>query len=155
MHGGTSTLRAPIAGMVIPLSSVNDQTFAAGLLGQGVAIHPTGNRVVAPAAAKVEAIFPTGYAVALHTDNGLDILIHIGIDTARLEGHYFKVNVAVGDHVNEGDVLIEFDRAAVEAEGCDTTVPILICNSVEFSSIKGRIGDEVEELDQLLVVRDR
>lgn len=155
MHGRTSTLLAPIAGTVIPLSDVNDQTFAAGLLGQGVAIRPTGNRVVAPADAKIDAIFPAGYAVALHTNNGLDILIHVGIDTVQLQGKYFKVCVAVGDQVSEGDVLLEFDREAVEAEGVDPTVPILICNSVEFSDIKGCVGSEVEELDQLLVVRDR
>lgn len=75
MRGRVLTLDAPISGDVIPLSEVNDQTFATGLLGQGVAIRPTGTRVIAPADAKVEAIFPTGHAVALNTVDGLDVLI--------------------------------------------------------------------------------
>ena len=77
MRGRVLTLDAPISGDVIPLSEVNDQTFATGLLGQGVAIQPTGTRVIAPADAKVEAIFPTGHAVALNTVDGLDVLIHV------------------------------------------------------------------------------
>ena len=89
MRGRVLTLDAPISGDVIPLSEVNDQTFATGLLGQGVAIQPTGTRVIAPADAKVEAIFPTGHAVALNTVDGLDVLIHVGLDTVQLEGKHF------------------------------------------------------------------
>ena len=147
MRGRVLTLDAPISGDVIPLSEVNDQTFATGLLGQGVAIQPTGTRVIAPADAKVEAIFPTGHAVALNTVDGLD--------TVQLEGKHFTVHAQVGDIVHKGDVLIEFDREAIAAEGYDVTVPILVCNSVEFSSIKGSVGVHVEEMDQLIVARER
>ena len=149
MRGRVLTLDAPISGDVIPLSEVNDQTFATGLLGQGVAIQPTGTRVIAP------AIFPTGHAVALNTVDGLDVLIHVGLDTVQLEGKHFNVHAQVGDVVHKGDVLIEFDREAIAAEGYDVTVPILVCNSVEFSSIKGSIGEHVEEMDQLIVARER
>ena len=155
MRGRVRTLDAPISGDVIPLSEVNDQTFATGLLGQGVAIQPTGTRVIAPADAKVEAIFPTGHAVALNTVDGLDVLIHVGLDTVQLEGKHFTVHAQVGDIVHKGDVLIEFDREAIAAEGYDVTVPILVCNSVEFSSIKGSVGVHVEEMDQLIVARER
>ena len=151
MRGRVLTLDAPISGDVISLSEVNDQTFATGLLGQGVAIQPTGTRVIAPADAKVEAIFPTGHAVALNTVDGLDVLIHVGLDTVQL----FTVHAQVGDIVHKGDVLIEFDREAIVAEGYDVTVPILVCNSVEFSSIKGSVGVHVEEMDQLIVARER
>ena len=154
-RGRVLTLDAPISGDVIPLSEVNDQTFATGLLGQGVAIRPTGTRVIAPADAKVEAIFPTGHAVALNTVDGLDVLIHVGLDTVQLEGKHFTVHAQVGDIVHKGDVLIEFDREAIAAEGYDVTVPILVCNSVEFSSIKGSVGVHVEEMDQLIVARER
>ena len=146
MRGRVLTLDAPISGDVIPLSEVNDQTFATGLLGQGVAIQPTGT---------VEAIFPTGHAVALNTVDGLDVLIHVGLDTVQLEGKHFSVHAQVGDVVHKGDVLIEFDREAIAAEGYDVTVPILVCNSVEFSSIKGSVGAHVEEMDQLIVARER
>ncbi len=152
---GTTTLLSPLSGTIIPLSDVNDQTFAAGLLGQGVAIEPTGDRVVAPADSKIEAIFPTGHAVALHTSNGLDVLIHVGLDTVKLAGKHFKVHASVGDQVKQGQVLIEFDRGAISEEGFDVTVPILVCNSVEFASIKGNIGKDVNELEQLITVRER
>lgn len=155
MHGRVLSLAAPIAGDVIPLSEVDDQTFATGLLGQGVAIRPTADRVIAPADAKVEAIFPTGHAVALNTVDGLDVLIHVGLNTVELDGRHFKVHAQVGDTVHAGDVLIEFDRKAIEAEGYDVTVPILVCNSVEFSSIKGPVGTHVEEMDQLITARER
>ena len=128
MRGRVLTLDAPISGDVIPLSEVNDQTFATGLLGQGVAIN---------------------------TVDGLDVLIHVGLDTVQLEGKHFSVHAQVGDVVHKGDVLIEFDREAIAAEGYDVTVPILVCNSVEFSSIKGSVGVHVEEMDQLIVARER
>lgn len=150
-----NVLLAPLAGKVIPLSEVNDTTFAPGLLGQGVAIKPTGNKVVAPSDSKVEAVFPTGHAIALHTDEGMDILIHIGLDTVKLDGKYFTVNIEVGQVVHRGDTLIEFDREAIERAGYDVTVPILVCNAVEYASIKGKVGDEVAELDELIVARER
>ncbi|WP_343215916.1 PTS glucose transporter subunit IIA [Collinsella sp. An2] len=146
---------SPLAGKVIPLSEVDDPTFASGSLGEGVAIIPTGSKVVAPSDAKVKAIFPTGHAVALHTNEGLDVLIHVGLDTYKLEGRHFKVHASVGDEVKKGDVLIEFDREAISSEGYDVTAPILICNAVEFSSIKGNVGDTVSELEKLITARER
>ncbi len=154
-HGRSVSLLSPLAGTVIPLEDVNDQTFAAGLLGQGVAIVPSGNEVVAPADCKISAIFPTGHAVALKTNNGLDVLIHVGLETVKLDGRHFSVHVAVGDEVSQGQKIIGFDREAISSEGFDVTAPIIICNSVEFSSIKGVIGSDVAELDQLIVAKER
>lgn len=151
----SNVLLSPLAGKVIPLSEVHDETFSRGLLGDGVAIEPTGNEVVAPADSKVKAIFPTGYAVALHTNEGLDVLIHVGLDTEKLDGRHFKVRASVGDAVKKGDVLIEFDREAIEAEGFDVTAPILICNSAEYASIRGSVGDTVSELDKLITAKQR
>lgn len=151
----SKTLLSPLAGTVISLSEVQDQTFAAGLLGQGVAVVPTGDKVVAPADCKVEAVFPTGHAVALHTNDGLDVLIHIGLDTVKLDGRHFDVRASVGQAVKRGDVLIEFDRAAIQQEGFDVTAPILVCNAVEFASIKGNVGASVSALDELISVRCR
>lgn len=148
-------LTAPVAGHVISLSAVQDETFAKGLFGQGLAIQPTGNRIVAPSAGKIESVFPTGHALALHTVEGLHVLIHVGIETYEDTNDRFKVNVAEGDSVRKGDVLIEFDREALIADGFDVTVPILICNSAEFVSIKGRSGVDVDELGSFLVARAR
>lgn len=155
IRGKSSVLLSPLAGKVIPLADVKDTTFASGSLGEGVAIEPSGSKVVAPADSKVNAIFPTGHAVALHTNEGLDVLIHVGLDTYKLGGRHFKVCALVGDEVKKGDVLIEFDRDAITAEGYDITAPILICNSVEFSSIKGKVGNTVGELEQLITARER
>lgn len=155
IRGKSSVLLSPLAGKVIPLADVKDTTFASGSLGEGVAIEPSGSKVVAPADSKVNAIFPTGHAVALHTNEGLDVLIHVGLDTYKLGGRHFKVCASVGDEVKKGDILIEFDRDAITAEGYDITAPILICNSVEFSSIKGKVGNTVGELEQLITARER
>ena len=83
------------------------------------------------------------------------MLIHVGLDTVKLDGKYFNVKAQVGQSVRKGDVLIEFDREAIEREGYDVTAPILICNSVEFSSIRGNVGDTVKELDTLITARER
>lgn len=155
MHARESVLRSPLAGNVKPLSEVKDQTFALGLLGEGVAIDPTGNRVVASSDAKVEAIFPTGHAVALKTKDGFDVLIHVGLETYNLEGRHFSVKAEPGDSVAAGDVLIEFDREAIIAEGYDITVLVLIRNAAEFASLKGSVGEHVAELDQLIAVKSR
>ena len=155
VHGRDNVLLAPLAGKVIALSEVKDPIFSTGSLGDGVAIEPTGDKVVAPSDSKVKAIFPTGHAVALHTHDGLDVLIHVGLDTYKLNGRHFKVHASVGDEVKKGEVLIEFDRDAIRAEGYDVTAPILICNAVEFSRIEGNVGDTVTELEQLITTRER
>lgn len=148
-------LASPLAGRVLPLQEVQDDTFSTCILGEGVAVEPTGNRVVAPADARVVAIFPTGHAVALRTVDGFDVLIHIGIDTVKLQGRHFKVRASQGQDVKRGDVLIEFDREAIRAEGYDIIVPVLLRNVLEYSVIRGCEGDLVEELDPLLAVRVR
>ena len=153
IHGRSSVLLSPLAGKVIPLSDVRDPVFSSGSLGEGVAIEPTGCKVVAPSDSKVKAIFPSGYAVALHTNEGLDVLVHIGLDTEKLEGRYFTVHASVGDTVRKGDVLIEFDRDAITREGYDLTASILVCNAAEFSSIKGKVGNTVGELEKLITAR--
>lgn len=147
-------LPSPLAGDIVPLADVQDETFSKGLLGEGVAVRPSLGRVVAPSICRIEAIFPTGHAVALHTVEGLDVLIHVGLDTVSLGGRFFKVNVRMGDTVNRGDVIIEFDREAILRQGLDLTVPILIRNSAEFASVRSREGS-VRELERLIVARER
>ncbi|MBY4797287.1 PTS glucose transporter subunit IIA [Collinsella sp. AGMB00827] len=148
-------LASPLAGRVVSLGEVNDEVFASGMLGEGVAIQPLSNRVVAPADAKVEVIFPTGHAVALRTDDGLDILIHLGLNTVNLNGEHFVVHAQPGDTVRRGQVLIEFDRRAIASAGFDTIVPVLLRNALEFSSVKPVVNEIVNELDDLIRVRPR
>lgn len=113
-------------GTLIPIEDVQDETFASKVLGDGAAVMPSEGKVYAPADAEVVSIFDTKHAVCLHTDGGADILIHIGIDTVKLEGKYFTSHVDNGDHVKKGDLLVEFDKDAVEKAGYNTAIPVIV-----------------------------
>ena len=101
---------SPIAGDIVPLDQVNDATFASGLLGKGVAIAPQQGRVVAPVSGSVASLFKTKHAIGIESDDGAEILIHVGIDTVKLDGAHFTAHVREGEQVAPGDLLIEFDQ---------------------------------------------
>lgn len=119
-------MRQPLQGTIVPLEDVPDSTFADRLLGGGVAIDPSGNQVVAPAAGVVSQAFPTGHAVALTLDDGAEVLIHVGLDTVKMNGEGFTVHVKNGDRVTAGQPLVDFDRSAIEAAGYKTITPVVI-----------------------------
>ncbi|EGT5671353.1 PTS beta-glucoside transporter subunit IIABC, partial [Cronobacter dublinensis subsp. dublinensis] len=126
---------APLSGTVLALENVPDPTFASGLLGQGAAIIPSDNQVRAPFAGVVESLFATRHAIGLQGDNGMELLIHVGIDTVKLDGQLFTARISVGDRVQPGDVLIEFDRQAIIDAGYDLTTPIIISNSDSYRTV--------------------
>ncbi|EOY5383472.1 PTS beta-glucoside transporter subunit IIABC [Cronobacter dublinensis] len=126
---------APLSGTVLALENVPDPTFASGLLGQGAAIIPSDNQVRAPFAGVVASLFATRHAIGLQGDNGMELLIHVGIDTVKLDGQLFTARVSVGDRVQPGDVLIEFDRQAIIDAGYDLTTPIIISNSDSYRMV--------------------
>lgn len=143
---------APMSGTLLPLSEVPDAAFAAGKVGQGAAIDPDGDTVVAPADGKVMVTFPTGHAVGLKLDNGLQILVHIGVDTVNMDGKGFEFLVSKGDHVTAGTPLVRFDRDAIVAAGYSPITPVLVTNHRKFGSVdvvakQGpiAIGDELLE----------
>lgn len=119
-------MRQPLQGTIVQLENVPDSTFADRLLGGGVAIDPSGNQVVAPAAGVVSQAFPTGHAVALTLDDGAEVLIHVGLDTVRMNGEGFTVHVKNGDRVAAGQPLVDFDRSAIEAAGYKAITPVVI-----------------------------
>lgn len=119
-------LLAPQRGSVIPLAEVNDPTFASGLLGDGVAIIPESGRVVAPINGEIASLFRTNHAIGISADNGLDVLIHVGIDTVKLDGEHFIPHVKIGDKVTAGDLMLEFDREAILNAGYDITTPMIV-----------------------------
>lgn len=121
-------MRQPIAGQVVPLDQVPDQTFASGAIGTGLAIEPTGEMVVAPASGVVTHAFPTGHAVALTLDDGTEVLIHVGLDTVELNGRGLEMLVSTGDRVSAGTPLIRVDLATLRAEGKATITPIVLLN---------------------------
>ncbi|MFC6182621.1 beta-glucoside-specific PTS transporter subunit IIABC [Lactiplantibacillus daowaiensis] len=132
----TEQLRAPIAGTALPLTAVQDEVFSSESMGQGAAIEPSDNKVVAPADATISLVFPTKHAIGLHTDLGADILIHIGMDTVQLEGEYFTAAVKQGDHVSAGQLLMTFDATAIKNEGYVLTTPIIITNTTDYNQVQ-------------------
>lgn len=126
---GKVSLAACVKGELFPLNQVNDAAFASKALGDGVAFKPQKGEIIAPAAAKVITAFPTGHAVGLRLTNGAEVLIHVGINTVELDGKYFEMMVKDGDKVRQGDSLIRFDLAAIEAAGYNTTTMMVITNS--------------------------
>ena len=129
------TLTSPIEGTKVPLSEVKDEAFAGGALGPGIAISPWAGAVVAPCDGKVTVAFPTGHAYGLKSASGLQVLIHIGMDTVKLDGKGFTPKVAKGDFVRRGDVLAVVDWDAIRAAGYDTITPVVVTNKKKFAAI--------------------
>lgn len=126
---------SPMTGSVLALDQVPDATFASGLLGQGTAIIPSGNQVIAPFSGMVASLFQTRHAIGLLSDSGIEVLIHVGIDTVKLDGKPFSAHVNVGDKVQPGDLLLTFDRQAIIDAGYDLATPIIISNSVAYQQV--------------------
>ncbi len=125
----------PVEGTVLPLSEAKDAVFAEGLLGSGVVIDPTDGDVFAPFDGNVMTIFPTNHAIGLISDNGVEVLIHIGLDTVQMEGKGFTAFVKQGDTVKKGQKLIHFDIEEIEKAGYCTQVPIIVTNTPDFADI--------------------
>ena len=128
-------LTSPLKGKLIALSEVKDTAFADGSMGRGGAVQDPEGKVYAPLTAEVSVMFPTKHAIGLHLENGVDLLIHIGLDTVNLKGRYFTSHVQQGDVVKPGQLLLEFDVAAIRAAGYDVTTPVIVTNSDEFGTI--------------------
>ena len=137
----TVTLASPVKGIVVPLNTVNDETFSQGLLGEGVAIKPEEGLVTAPCDAVVSSVIESKHAVGLTCANGMELLIHVGLDTVALKGQYFDTLVELDQPVKAGEPLIRFDKEAIESAGYDVTTPFIVLNSDEF---KLNILDEKE-----------
>ncbi|SSD81142.1 PTS system beta-glucoside-specific transporter subunit IIABC [Klebsiella quasipneumoniae] len=143
---------APMSGSVIALDQVPDSTFASGLLGRGVAIIPAVGKVIAPFPGEVASLFQTKHAIGLQSDSGIVLLIHVGIDTVKLDGVPFTAHVKEGDRVQAGDLLIEFDRQAILDAGYDLATPIIISNSDDYREIDTVAPSAVEAGQPLLSV---
>lgn len=128
-------LHSPIVGEVVALSEVNDPVFSSGVMGQGIAVKPSKGVVYAPADAEIAIAFPTGHAYGLKTDNGAEILIHVGIDTVSLNGKGFEAKVSQGDRVRAGDIIGTFDSEVIAANGLDDTTMIIITNTMDYAEV--------------------
>lgn len=134
---------APIKGQMIPLSEIKDRAFASGALGYGIGIKANGDCVKAPVDGEVVCLFPTFHAIGIKTDFGVEVLIHIGIDTVELNGKYFEAMVKQGDRVEVGQALLQFDRTAIEKEGYDCTVIMVITNSNDYLDVVASSESEI------------
>ncbi|MBN9644585.1 glucose PTS transporter subunit IIA [Corynebacterium mendelii] len=143
-------LEAPLAGRVVSLDQVPDPVFAGGKLGHGLAIDPTGDTIYAPGDGVV--IVKQDHAVALRLDNGIELLVHVGLDTVELKGQGFTSHVAQKDRVSAGDPLMSFDRAAIEAAGKPVITPVLVTNTRKFASVEPVAGAEVQIGDELIKI---
>lgn len=143
-------IASPLIGNVVALENVPDEVFASGAMGKGIAIDPSDGVVVAPANAEVSLVFPTNHAIGLKTENGAEILIHIGMDTVSLAGKGFKNFVEVGDKVTPGQKLLEFDLNAIKAAGLPVITPIIITNTDAYTDVLTTQEGRVNTGDYLL-----
>ena len=137
-------ISSPIKGDVLPLNQVKDEVFSAGLLGKGVAIEPKEGKVVSPVDGTLTTLFPTHHALGITSDNGAEILIHVGMDTVKMNGRGFNVKTAVNSKIKEGDLLLEFDRDIIEKEGYSLITPVVITNADNYEDKILCINEEVK-----------
>lgn len=142
---------SPLKGLVKNLTETADAAFASGALGKGVVIMPTEGKLVAPVSGEISVFFPTGHAVAMETEDGTEILMHVGIDTVQLKGKHFYPKVAEGAQVEAGDLLLEFDMDMIKKEGYSLHTPVIISNSDDYSEVinigEGKINFSEELLE--------
>ncbi|MGP4039418.1 PTS sugar transporter subunit IIA [Gracilibacillus sp. D59] len=134
------SLCAPVSGKVVPLEEVPDPVFSEKMMGDGIAIWPENDLVVAPVEGTVMQLFPTKHAIGIQADNGVEILIHIGLETVGLKGEGFTSYVQEGDKVMIGDKLIGFDQTIIHEKASSTITPMIITNSADMSDIKTKDG---------------
>ena len=145
-------LGAHLAGTVVPMEQVQDEAFASCVLGEGVAIEPTEGKLYAPADALVDNLFDTHHAIGLVTGSGVELLLHIGIDTVKLGGQHFTAHVKTGQKVKKGDLLISFDLEAIKAAGYLCTTPMIVCNTDDYAAVKTLAAGTVAPGQDLLQV---
>lgn len=148
-------IAAPIKGTCVSISEVSDPTFGQEILGKGVAIIPEDGKVYAPADGTITTMFPTGHAVGMTTSDGVEILIHVGLDTVALKGDGFHIIAKEEQTVQKGDLLIEADLEKIKAAGYDVITPVVICNTDDYSEVIGLSGKSVNVGDDIIEIKEK
>ena len=151
-HAEQQAIMSPLSGKLVALSDINDDVFSQGLLGQGVAIIPDKGEVVAPVSGEIITFLESKHAVGIRTDNGLELLIHVGLDTVNLNGKHFTGHIKPGDRVSAGDRLISFDLHEITRLGYDPITPVVIINSDDYTSVICTAPQPIASLDTIIKV---
>ena len=146
----TISLKAVEDGRTIPMDEVNDQTFAQELLGPGIAIVPSNGTVVSPINGTIATVMDTKHAVCIQGEDGLELIVHAGLDTVELNGKYYQTYKEIGDQVKAGDVLLEFDLEEITKAGYDVTTPIVITNLGDYKIKKCLTGQQVKAGEEVI-----
>lgn len=146
---------SPMKGTVIAMSEVADPTFAGEILGPGVAIVPKEGKVVSPVDGKVGVMFETKHAVSISGPGGVEMIVHVGIDTVELKGEHFTAHKNTGDPVKAGDLLLTFDMDAIKEAGYDVTVPVVICEKGNYTDIECFHGKETEAGEVIIRLNEK
>ena len=149
----TTTIKAPLSGKVVKLSQLNDQVFASGLMGKGIAIEPTNGEVCAPVTGTITSILPTKHAIGITSDEGVELLIHVGMDTVELKGVGFECFVNENEHVKAGDLLLKADLKKIKTAGFSVTTPIVVTNTKEYSAVEVISSTEVTKGHPLITIK--
>lgn len=143
---------SPLTGKLSPLESLPDEAFASGAMGQGIVIEPDSGVLTSPVRGTVTTVFPTGHAIGITSDNGAELLIHVGVNTVKLKGKHFNKRVKEGDKVEPGQLLLEFDVAAIREEGFVTATPVIVTNSASYLDVLKSGAAEIKNGEQLLTL---
>lgn len=149
----TTVVNAPVAGHVISLDETGDPVFASRALGEGVGIQPADSEVVAPVSGVLQTVAETGHAFGIKTDDGVEVLVHVGIDTVKMNGEGFNVKVKANEHVNAGDTLVVVDFDKVKEAGYSTTTLMTVLNTVAFASVAPKTGVDVKAGESVIDIQ--
>ena len=139
-QGNKVEIASPVKGEIVPITQVPDETFSQEMVGKGVAIIPADGKFCAPADGELVALFPTGHAFCINSSDGAEILVHIGIDTVKLEGKYYTIHGKQGDTVKKGDLIVEVDIEGVKSAGYNVITPVIVSNYSNFSNLEKKSG---------------
>ncbi len=148
-------LASPMKGKAVELTQVNDPTFSEGMLGKGMAVIPTDGKVYAPADGEISLVFDTLHAVSMTTEDGVELLIHVGLDTVMLKGEGYTSHVSTGDKVKKGDLLLSADLDAIKAAGYDVITPLIVCNTDDYADVEAVASDNVEVGADLVAIKTK
>lgn len=147
------TLYSHMNGRFVALEDVNDEAFSSKVLGEGAAVEPSEGKLFSPCDGKVNMVFDTKHAINLVSDEGCEILLHIGIDTVKLGGRFFEAHVTDGQVIHKGDLLISFDIDGIRNEGYQLTTPMIICNTDDYNSVEAIPSEQVSVGDKLIEIK--